>query len=213
LIAIRREQPVLRRRRFFRGRAVRGAEVKDIAWLEPSGNEMTDESWNAGFVRSIGVRLEGNAIDEVDQRGHPIVGDTLLVLLNGHHDRIDFTLPDEDPEDRWERLVDTTDGAASPDRFAGGNVYPLTGRSVALFRLVHPVLQHSREVDVALMHAVPEAARAQPAWAEAQGAPPKPAAPGTPGAPEPEPEPVEASAAPGDRTQSGARRRKAPADS
>ena len=140
LIRIRHEQPALRRRRFFRGRAVRGADVKDIAWLDPNGSEMTDESWNAGFVRCLGVRLEGNAIDEVDERGRPILGDTLLVLLNAHHDRIDFTLPDEDPQDRWERLVDTTDGAASPDRFAGGDVYALTGRSVALFRLAHPVL-------------------------------------------------------------------------
>jgi glycogen operon protein len=213
LIRIRHEQPALRRRRFFRGRAVRGADVKDIAWLDPNGSEMTDESWNAGFVRCLGVRLEGNAIDEVDERGRPILGDTLLVLLNAHHDRIDFTLPDEDPRDRWERLVDTTDGAASPDRFAGGDVYPLTGRSVALFRLAHPVLEYSREADVALMHAVPEPARAQPAWAEAESAPPKPAAPVTPAAPEPaEPEPVEASAAPGDRTRSGARRRKAPAE-
>ena len=72
--------PVLPRARRAR------ADVKDIAWLDPSGSEMTDESWNAGFVRCLGVRLEGNAMDEVDERGQPITGDTLLVLLNAHHD-------------------------------------------------------------------------------------------------------------------------------
>jgi isoamylase len=215
LIRIRHEQPVLRRRRFFRGRAARGADVKDIAWLDPNGSEMTDESWNAGFVRCLGVRLEGDAIDEVDERGRPILGDTLLVLLNAHHDRIDFTLPDETPDDRWERLMDTIDGAAAPDRFAGSDVYPLSGRSVALFRLAHAVPPgQSREAEVALTHALPEPARAQPAWAEAESAPPKPAAPPVPGVPEPAvPEPVEASAGPGDRTGSGARRRKTPAGS
>ena len=30
-----------------RAAPIRGADVKDIAWLEPNGSEMTDESWNA----------------------------------------------------------------------------------------------------------------------------------------------------------------------
>jgi isoamylase len=216
LIRIRHEQPVLRRRRFFRGRAVRGADVKDIAWLDPNGSEMTDESWSAGFVRCLGVRLEGHAIDEVDEKGRPMLGDTLLVLLNAHHERIDFTLPDEDPDDRWERLVDTTDGAAAPDHFAGTGVYPLSGRSVALFRLVHPMLPADRVAEMALVSALPvEPPHTQPAWAEAESAPPKPAAPSGPGAPEPAVlEPVEASAGPGDRTKPGGpRRRKTPAGS
>src|SRR4051812_27662270 len=156
LIRIRREQPVLRRRRFFRGRAVRGADVKDIAWLDPSGSEMTDESWNAGFVRCLGVRLEGNAIDEVDERGLPVSGDTLLMLLNAHHDAIDFTLPDEAPDERWERLMDTSDVAASPDRFEGDTGYPLAGRSVVLFRLVCLIPRvGDRKSDIEMTRATP----------------------------------------------------------
>ncbi|HXH06259.1 MAG TPA: glycogen debranching protein GlgX, partial [Vicinamibacterales bacterium] len=52
LVWFRRSQPVLRRRRFFQGRAIRG--VKDIVWLDPSGREMTDEAWNAPDARSLG---------------------------------------------------------------------------------------------------------------------------------------------------------------
>jgi len=174
LIAIRREQPVLRRRRFFRGRAVRGAEVKDIAWLEPSGNEMTDDSWNAGFVRCLGVRLEGNAIDEVDERGQPIVGDTLLVLLNGHHDRVDFTLPDEGEDERWMRLVDTTDPNANGEAFEGRILYPLEGRSVVLFKRVDLSRQAGARptADAAEDAMVPR--RAAPAWSEASADQPRP---------------------------------------
>jgi glycogen operon protein len=175
LIAIRREQPVLRRRRFFRGRAVRGAGVKDIAWLDPVGVEMTDESWNAGFVRCLGVRLEGNAIDEVDERGHPIVGDTLLVLLNAHHDRIDFTLPPEGEDDRWVRLTDTSDPRNAGEAFEGGVRYPLGGRSLVLFRLV----DLSREPGARAAALAAEDAwiprRAAPAWADAETAVPRPA--------------------------------------
>jgi len=143
LVRIRREQPVLRRRRFFRGSAVRGAGVKDVAWLEPSGREMTDESWNAGFIRSLGVRLDGQEIGEVDERGEPIVGDTLLVLLNAHDDAIPFVLPEEGPDERWVRLIDTTDVREEAEAFPGGATYDLGGRSVVLMKLT-PVAVRER---------------------------------------------------------------------
>lgn len=69
LVHFRRRQPVLTRRTYFQGRSIRGASVKDIYWLDPSGREMTDEAWNAPFVRSLGVLMVGDAIDEVDERG------------------------------------------------------------------------------------------------------------------------------------------------
>ena len=72
----------------------------------------------------------GNAIDEVDERGQPVAGDTLLVLLNAHHDLIEFTLPVEDPDERWERLMDTSDAEVPPDRLEGGTaIQPSGGRS------------------------------------------------------------------------------------
>ena len=48
---------------------------------------MNDESWNAPDVRCLGVRLNGDAIDEADERGERIVGDTLLVMLNAGAER------------------------------------------------------------------------------------------------------------------------------
>jgi glycogen operon protein len=175
LVAIRREHPVLRRRRFFRGRAVRGAGVKDIAWLDPVGVEMTDESWSEGYVRCLGVRLEGNAIDEVDERGHPIVGDTLLLLLNAHHDRIDFTLPPEGDDERWVRLLDTSDPRASGEAFEGEGRYPLEGRSIVLFKLVDLVRQPGTRAAAMAVEDAWMPRRAAPAWAEAEADAPHPA--------------------------------------
>ena len=100
---------MLRRRKFFQGRRIRGADVIDIAWLDPSGREMTDETWNSPDVRCLGVRLNGDAIDEVDERGERIVGDTLLILLNAGEEAVPFSLPETGPTERWETLIDTAD--------------------------------------------------------------------------------------------------------
>ena len=68
LIGLRKRHPGLRRRQFFLGREIRGSEVKDLAWFRPDGEEMTDEDWNV-FTRCLGLRLAGDAIDEVDADG------------------------------------------------------------------------------------------------------------------------------------------------
>jgi isoamylase len=129
------DHPVLRRRKFFQGRRIRGAEVQDIAWLDPAGAEMTDEMWNSPDVAVLGVRLNGDAIQEVNERGERIVGATLLVMLNADKDRIPFVLPATSPIERWETLLDTADPWAAPQRFRGADRYELHGRSMAVLKL------------------------------------------------------------------------------
>src|SRR6185295_5176216 len=107
VIGFRRAQPALRRRQYFQGRSIRGGGVKDVAWLAPDGREMDDDAWNADFVKCLGMLLAGNAIDEVDERGETIVGNTLLVLLNAHGAAVPFTLPGLEGQRRWVRVVDT----------------------------------------------------------------------------------------------------------
>jgi len=135
LIHLRREQPALRRRKFLQGRQLRGSDVKDIAWFEPTGAEMTDEAWNRDYVRCLGVRLAGDASDEVDEAGNRIVGDTLLLLFNAHHEAIAFKLPSQKRGEFWQRLLDTAEPQAGVRGFRSGSRYPLQGRSVAVLRL------------------------------------------------------------------------------
>jgi isoamylase len=138
LIQLRQQHPVFRRRRFFQGRRIRGAEVKDISWLRPDGKEMTDEDWAQGYVRCLGVRLAGHAIAEKDAKGKTVVDDTFLILLNAHHEPRPFTLPAHKPGVRWQPVLDT---AISPGHektvtlLKGGLLYDLDGRSLALLRL------------------------------------------------------------------------------
>ncbi len=142
LVQLRLQEPVLRRRRYFQGRSIRGG--KDVAWLAPDGHEMTDEAWSADFVRSVGMLLSGTGIEEVDEHGEPIVGDTLLLLLSAHDDEVRFTLPDLDPAHHWHRLFDTVDPQATPRAIKSGADYGLQGRSVALFKVSPPVVERRR---------------------------------------------------------------------
>ncbi len=138
LLKTRAEQAVLRRRQFFQGRPIRGSGVKDVYWLEPSGKEMEDEAWNSGFVRSLGMLLPGDQIDETDERGHRIAGDTFLLLLNAHHEPIPFVLPahtlPEHSKRCWELVFDTSDPDCHSVEFPTNASYDLRDRSTAVFK-------------------------------------------------------------------------------
>jgi glycogen operon protein len=123
--------PVLQRRRFFHGRSIRGSGITDVSWFMPSGKDMSDQDWTE-FVRCFGMRLAGDLIDEVDERGRRIQGETVLVLFNAHHEALGFSLPPVNPGHHWERVIDT----ARPDDqdTAAHDPYPLAGRSLAVFR-------------------------------------------------------------------------------
>jgi isoamylase len=133
LIQIRKTQPVFQRRRFFKGRPIRG--VKDITWLSPNGEEMDEASWDAGFTQCVGVRLAGDLIGDVDEDGDSIVGETLLILLNAYHEPLPFTFPKHQHDRHWERQVDTADAGAETTFHEGGDSYEIQGRSVIVFRL------------------------------------------------------------------------------
>jgi glycogen operon protein len=125
------QQPVLQRRRFFLGRAIRGLGVKDISWFCPDGTEMTDSDW-ASFVRCLGMQLAGTLVDEVDEIGRRIEGDTLLILLNAHHETLKFKLPECPPGEHWQPLLDSARRGETAD--PPPDPYPLVERSVAVFR-------------------------------------------------------------------------------
>jgi len=137
LVRLRRRHPVLRRRQFFYGRPIHGSEVKDLAWFRPDGKEMTGEDWTNPHTRCFGLRLAGDAIEEVDQRGHRMLDDTFLVLINAHHEAIPFVLPAHRAGVRWEPLVDTGTGDVRSRHPAlrGGEAYQLGARTLALLRL------------------------------------------------------------------------------
>jgi isoamylase len=134
VVQIQHTQPVFQRRKFFQGRPIRGLGILDISWFEPSGEEMTEEAWNTGFARCLGVRWAGDLTGETDERGEPVVGDTVLLLMNAHHEPIPFTLPTHKEGQQWERLLDTAEPHGEPRLCPEGQPYALQGRSMAVLR-------------------------------------------------------------------------------
>lgn len=126
VIALRKQHPVFRRRRFFAGRPIReGEEVRDIAWLTPAGEEMTTADWDSGFGKSLAVFLNGDAIPEPNARGERVSGDSFLLCFNAYDEPLDFVTPDGDYATQWTAVLDTAapDGQCSTTVKAGEAVH------------------------------------------------------------------------------------------
>jgi glycogen operon protein len=134
VIELFQEQPVFRRRRFFHGQAIQGAEAPEIAWLDPTGAEMSDDSWSKGFVRCLGVQLFGGKID-VDDHGEWIRGDNMLLLFNADHaTTIPFDLPPVENDDGpWELVFDTASDDVESEVRPNAS-YPLQPCSMVVLR-------------------------------------------------------------------------------
>lgn len=139
LIQLRKEHPVFHRRRWFQGRPIHGAQVTDIGWFTPDGAEMTEEHWNEGFAKALGIFLNGEGIQSPDARGERVVDESFYVLFNAHHEPLQFTLPKRDWGDEWVVVLDTarsTPGAEEQPQKAGQEV-PVESRSLKVLRRVH----------------------------------------------------------------------------
>ncbi len=133
LVNMRLAQPVLQRRRFFRGAHLWDSSLKDLAWFRPDGTEMTEEDWKKPFARSVAFLLAGDAISTPDERGERIVGDSLLVLMNAWHEPVTYVLPPVEWGKEWEILVDTAGATdAKRDHVAAKGSVPVEARSLVI---------------------------------------------------------------------------------
>ena len=136
-IALRTAHPVFRRRRFFAGKPIRwGDQALDIAWLTPSGEEMTTADWDSGFGKSLAVFLNGAGIAEKDERGEKITDDSFLICFNAHYESINFSLPPRWYGLEWEGVLDTanTTGESSISSAGSGSSIPVRARSLLVLR-------------------------------------------------------------------------------
>ena len=146
LADLRHRHPNLRRPKFFQGRRIRGSDVRDLTWLRPDGEQMTDEEWNQPWIRTLGMQLAGGALDVLDEWGDPVKDDGLLLLFNAHDEPVPFTVPLvpavrpaglaaelPDIEERgWQVLIDTATPGGGGRTVPAGEAFTLEGRSLVL---------------------------------------------------------------------------------
>ena len=70
---------------------------------------MTDQDWQSGFGRSLGMFLNGSAIPTPDAHGERIEDASFYLLFNAHYEPLQFTLPTCPWGDRWVKAIDTNE--------------------------------------------------------------------------------------------------------
>jgi isoamylase len=134
LTALRLKYPILRRSRFLSAQENPHIGLKEITWINATGEEMADDHWSDPGMRCFGMLLDGRAQPTgLRQRG---VDATMLIIFNAHHDVVNFTLPGHDGDEGWELLIDTNvEVSLAKTAFFKGDVYAVTARSLLLLQL------------------------------------------------------------------------------
>ncbi len=131
LTSLRHRYPILRRNLFLNGEYIEELGVKDVTWVQASGEEMDEQHWNDGSLRCFGMLLDGRAqTTGIRQRGKEA---TLLIVINGYPDAVPFTLPEYNGTSQWCLLADTTLPDKASGKFETRAEFSAAGRSVALF--------------------------------------------------------------------------------
>jgi isoamylase len=142
LISMRHQYPILRKKLFLDGQYIEELCVRDVTWINANGMQMSDEHWRDPAMRCFGMLLDGRAqASGIRQRGKEA---TILIVVNGSHEPVNFHLPDCTGGFVWELLIDTNqEELAEPAYFRIGESYLLTPRTLLVF-----VLESAPETEV-----------------------------------------------------------------
>ncbi len=134
LTSLRHRFPILRRNRFYTGSYNETLNIKTLTWVNANGKEMEDQNWGDTEMKCFGMLMDGRA----QTTGIPKPGDdaTMMLVINEHHDVVEFTLPASEGGDEWALLIDTNrEENDASGVFKTGEAYGVTGRSALLFAL------------------------------------------------------------------------------
>ena len=132
LCALRHQYPVLRRNLFLTGHVDEELGIKDVTWISPTGTEMQASDWGETARQSLGMLIDGRARPTgVPQRGTQAA---MLLLLNAHHEGVEFILPECFGGSHWRLELDTHLTATVPAYLgAPGDPYQIEARALSLF--------------------------------------------------------------------------------
>ncbi len=136
LIQYRSIHPVFHRRRWFQGRKIYGSDVRDIAWFNMDGQPMQQEDWDLGYIKTLGIFLNGETIPNPNPKGEPRTDDSFYIILNAHYEPLDFIVPEIDSRDAWLMELDTARGWVDEagETYEAGESISVEARSLVVLR-------------------------------------------------------------------------------
>jgi isoamylase len=121
LAQLRRLHVEFRRETFLKGAASR-ASVKDVAWLNARGVEMTQNDWQDASLRALGIWFGE----------HTGSAEHLLLLVNSGASEQNFVLPHAPGGGPWIRLFDTALASIAANSLGAAQTYVLIPHSTVL---------------------------------------------------------------------------------
>ena len=71
---------------------------------------MSEQDWQAGFAKSLGVFLNGDAIPTPNERGERVVDKSFYVMFNAHHEALSLHAARMRSGGRgWSEMLNTSD--------------------------------------------------------------------------------------------------------
>nr|WP_246283930.1 glycogen debranching protein GlgX [Nocardioides perillae] len=133
-LRLRREHPALRQRHWFEGRPALQDGPKDLAWLHPSGREMTPDDWHDDGLRVVGMFVSGAPLRSPGPRGEQQVDKSFVIWLNASPDPVTLHLPENDWVHAGSVVLSTDPAVPEGTRVVAGGDVDLAGRAVLVLR-------------------------------------------------------------------------------
>jgi glycogen debranching enzyme GlgX len=135
-LRLRREHPVLRQRHFFEGRPALEGGPKDVAWLHPTGREMTGRDWHDDGLGVVGMFVSGSPLRSPGPRGEQQHDSSFIIWLNGSPGSCEVVLPSNQWVDAGEVALSTDPDLPAGMPVRAGHTLVLGGRTVVVLRQI-----------------------------------------------------------------------------
>ncbi|MBF4161958.1 glycogen debranching protein GlgX [Nocardioides acrostichi] len=133
-LRLRRDHPALRQRHWFEGSPTMVGGAKDLAWLHPSGREMTDADWWNPELRTLGMFVSGGPLRSPGPRGEQQLDSSFMLWFNASWEPQRIHLPENDWVQAGEVVLSTDPRLSVGARVEAGDRMSLGRRTVVVLR-------------------------------------------------------------------------------
>jgi len=133
-LRLRRDHAALRQRHWFEGQPSMIGGPKDLAWLHPSGREMTDEDWNDGSLPGVGSFLSGSPLRAPGPRGEQQIDSTFVLWPNAGDEPLEILMPENEWVQHGEVVLSTDSQLVVGTRVSAGEKLTLEPKTIVVLR-------------------------------------------------------------------------------